>query len=137
MMSDNRFAPEEISNWFWSLIARGTESCDKLQQLLKDLSSEELARFEDEFRWAASGLQDEPFTLYMNPNISEDGVRDIAEFVVSQGREFYMTVWQDPSLVPPWVDEDDPRILSGIAGKVHWEKFGTEISYKRVFRPYK
>jgi len=132
------FTPDEISDWFWSLIERAEGDPDSLRATLEDLSSEDLVRFEDEFQHAAAQIRARRFQPYLHPDLSEDGAQDVANFVVSQGRAFYTDVWRDPSHIPARVDEDDPRILSGIAGDVHYEKFDEEIEFElnHEFKPY-
>ena len=138
MTKDGAFPDDGISDWFWNLITKANGDQTRLRELLQDLSSEDLTRFEDEFRWASSAFQDKPYTDYMDADISSDRVDDIANFVVSQGREFYTDVRKNPSLVPPTIDQRDPRILSAVADQVHWEKFGREMDFgeNHEFQPY-
>jgi hypothetical protein len=72
-------------------------------------------------------LQDEPFISWMKHK-SEDDVQDVADWIVSQGQEFYASVLADPTLTPSEVDVNDPTNLAGVAENVFLERFG-EVLY--------
>ena len=133
------FSPSEISAWFWDIISNAGSDQQKLRRILARLSREELIRFEDEFSEASAQLRDDPFTRYVEGgDASEDAIEDAANLVVSLGRETFELVWTDPSLMPTHVDVGDPRILSGVADSVHYDRFGEPIRFPRdhVFTPY-
>lgn len=133
-----QFSPSELSDWFWTLIARAEGSKKRLAEMLHALSPADLLRFEDEFSYASTQLQDEPFMTYLHEDASEDELQDVANFVVSQGRELFERVWNDPSSIPSHIEAGDPRILSGVADMVHYERFGKGIRLEpnHVFKPY-
>lgn len=137
-MSTQEFSPDEISEWFWEIVARSQTDRAKLAAILETLSKDELVRFEDEFEEAAAQLRDEPFARFIDEEASEDMVQDVASFVVSQGKHYYANVWSNPEVIPAQVDAGDPRILSGVADGVHWRRFnrGIWIDPNRPFRKY-
>ena len=84
-------------------------------------------RFDDEFQQAAAELKDDPFLEYIDADQSEDGIDDIARWVVSQGKAFYFEIWRHPEKIPPRLDDRKTEILSGVADSVHYEKFGSGL----------
>lgn len=115
------------SAWFWDLIGRASLDRGKLREILQDLTKAEIYRFNDEFEAAAAELKDDPFVEFIDSEESEDGIDDIANWVVSHGFEYYGRVLENPSLIPARVDLGDPSDLYGVAGDVYYEKFGEPI----------
>lgn len=107
---------DEVSDWFWNLVGRADGSEGKLRDLLAALSRDDLIRFAREFELAAVELTCEPFTRYMIGQ-SEDGIEDIARWIVSQGREAYEHVIARPELTPAEVPSE-PSSLHGVAQSV-------------------
>ena len=112
------------SDWFWNIIAMSQKNRAHLKELLSTFSSEELRRFDDEFIQLAADLKDDPFLQYIDSDESEDGIDDIARWVVSQGRAYYEEVWSHPERIPSHIESGDEGILSGVADSVHYERFG-------------
>jgi len=121
------FTPDDISPWFWGVVAKANKSRDKLQEMLHEMNREDIIRFQNEFQEAAIQLADEPFIEYMDEGISEDGVQDVAEWVVSQGKEFYSDVWDNPENVPETVEAGDSSTFSSVADNVFWDRFNEAI----------
>ena len=113
------------SEFFWSTIAEAKGSRERLREILSTFSEDEIAWFHEEFVDAAAELKDEPFIEYMVS--SEDGQEVVAEWVVSQGRDYYKSVLENPSSIPHEVDEGNETILSGVASAVYRERFGKEF----------
>jgi hypothetical protein len=115
---------DPVSPWFWDIVERAARNKQKLREILMGMEREEIRRFQREFVEAAVELTDEPFLEHMDPDESEDGAQDISNYVVSQGRERYLHVLQNPSAIPKHVDLGEPTNLSGVAGNVFEERFG-------------
>lgn len=113
--------------WFWSLIERAQGDRGELTRALEQMTEEEISRFQDIFLDHAAELQDEPYIDYIDPAESEDGIEDIANWVVSQGPDTYRDVLDSPEHIPSHIDVDDPRNLSSVAYKVYFEKFGRPL----------
>ncbi|GEN66333.1 MULTISPECIES: DUF4240 domain-containing protein [Chryseobacterium] len=112
----------ETSEWFWSIIGRADLNRDKLKEILTGFSKEEIIKFQEEFVDASVELQDEPFIDYMEE--SEDGVEDIANWVVSNGKELYFQIMDNPEEIPHSVNDVTEQILYGVADEVCVEKYG-------------
>jgi hypothetical protein len=118
--------PPEL-DWFWQLIDSAQLSRERLRVELSRLSKEDVHRFQDLFLELATELQDEPFTLYIDSAESEDGVADVAHWVVSQGRATYDSVLAEPARIPSRVEVGDPSDLSSVAYEVFHERFGEPL----------
>ncbi|MDR6528786.1 hypothetical protein J2787_004225 [Chryseobacterium rhizosphaerae] len=112
----------ETSEWFWSIIGKADLNRDKLKEILTGFSKEEIIKFQEEFVDASVELQDEPFIDYMEE--SEDGVEDIANWVVSNGKELYFQIMDNPEEIPHSVNDVTEQILYGVADEVCVEKYG-------------
>ena len=117
---------DHLSEWFWDIVERANKSPDALEGILRDLSEEEVRRFQEEFVDASAELQGEPYTDNMIKG-SEDSVEDVAHWVVSQGRDAFLRIWNNPEQIPFSVEEDDPTILSAVAPRVYRERFGETL----------
>jgi hypothetical protein len=121
------FSPDDISQWFWDLVRKSGQSRGQLLSLLESMSREEIIRFDNEFQEAATQLADDPFFEFMDADISEDGAKDVADFVVSQGKDFYSNVWRNPARIPAKIPPGEAKSLSGVAAKYFWERFQERI----------
>ena len=121
------FDANEIPDSFWKIIQQADKDKEKLREILKGLSKDELYKFAGNFTEAATQLNDLPFLNYVDPGESEDGVEDITQWVVSQGKDYYQKVWENPETIPKHIDGGDPQILHGIAESVYKERFGQRM----------
>ena len=129
MEADSNEMPAEldhISDWFWDIVGRANKSQDTLEEILGAMSMEEVRRFQEEFVDASAEIQAEPFTDHMIKG-SEDSVEDVAHWVVSQGREYFLRIWNNPEQIPFSVEEADASNLYSVAPKVYYERFGETI----------
>ena len=51
-----------------------------------------------------------PYWPYVDADLSEDGLAELANWVVAQGKEFYRDVLNHPDRIPP--SKDDAGLLS-------------------------
>ena len=121
---ENPFKPEYISSWFWNIIAQAGGSRDNLRAILMRLGRDKVYRFQEEFVRASVELTDDALLRYIVPGESEDGVTDICHWVVSQGKQYYESVWADPQSIPRHVEGRSSEILYGVANEVYLERFG-------------
>ncbi|QDT99571.1 DUF4240 domain-containing protein [Gimesia aquarii] len=117
------FRPEDISQWFWSIIDLANSSRDRLETRLREMSKDELIRFHNEFDEAATQLVDEPFSKYLPIDTSEDHLRDIAEWIVSQGQSYFTEVWNNPQKISEVTDVTEGVTYSSISDNVYWDRF--------------
>lgn len=115
------------SDWFWAIIAEAKQNRTKLREILTGLVQEDIVRFHREFMEAAAEFSSAPYFDLMID--SEDGMDDVARWIVSQGKDTYRSMLENPSLVPYSVEEGDPSILYGIADEVYEERFGDLLDW--------
>ena len=113
------------SEWFWSIIAIADHNLDQLRVELLKLDQKELRRFHEEFVQLAAELKELKFARFVEE--SEDGLTDVAEWVVSQGKETYRAILNDPSSIPHTVEGKENEILTFVAKKVYEERFGDTL----------
>ncbi len=94
----------------------------QLIQLLTNASRDDLIRFCHEFHEAALQLTDAPYTNYMAGG-SEDYIQDMAEWVVSQGKEFFLSIWDHPAELLKYQKFDPQSSFTSVAENVFWQKF--------------
>lgn len=116
---------DHLTEWFWNTLHKAEGSALQLKEILESLSDEKLYFFQEQFVDASVELKDLPYTKYMVE--SEDGVEDIAHWVVSQGKVYYLNVWYNPSKIPYSVESKTHEILYGVGADVYFERFGVEI----------
>ena len=124
------FRPDDISEWFWTLINKADHKRDRLEAMLWEMTRQDIIRFHNEFQEAAVQLADEPFICHMDEGLSEDGVQDVAEWVVSQGKGLYSDVWENPHHVPGRIEPGTTTTFSSIADNVFWDRFNESIPEK-------
>lgn len=112
----------EKINWFWNIISEAALDREKLRNILKDMDREDIIEFQSIFVDFSVELQDEPYTDYMEE--SEDGIEDIANWVVSNGKEYYNKIIENPNSIPYSVEDRLNEVLFGVADEVFVDRFG-------------
>ncbi|WP_338871439.1 DUF4240 domain-containing protein [Myxococcus stipitatus] len=120
---------EVVSDRFWEIIRGANGEAGELKRILWAMTEAEIALFHEEFVRTASVLQGEPFDGLMGEDVSEDGLMDIAYWVVAQGRDFYEDILKHPEKMPQEVDENDPAIMNHVTSVVFREKFGKRLDF--------
>ncbi len=69
-------------------------------------------------------MKEPVFTEHMQVYNSEDGIDIVACWVVSQGKEYYLSVWEHPETIPKRIGHDVSETLDGVAMDVYEEKGG-------------
>jgi hypothetical protein len=125
-VTEDDFGQADVDR-FWRTVDAAGRDRERLRAALMLMTKDEIDQFQDIFVEMAVELRGEPYTFHVAPGESEDGLEDISNWVVSQGREQYEAVLGDPGLMPAEVDVDDPTILFPVAFDVHWQRFGEEL----------
>lgn len=108
--------------WFWNIIAKSGLRREKLKDILMKLDRKDILVFQTLFVDFSVELQDEPYIDNMEE--SEDGIEDIANWIVSNGKEYYNKILSNPDLVPYSVEDRLNEVLYGVADEVFVERFG-------------
>ncbi|GEN06038.1 Protein of unknown function [Myxococcus fulvus] len=120
---------DEGSSWFWDIIRRANGQASALREILWEMNESDVARFHEEFVRTSSVLRGEPFDLMLGQEVSEDGLMDIAYWVVAQGRDFYTSVLEQPQTIPRSVSIGDPAVMHHVTVEVFDEKFGKSLDF--------
>ena len=116
---------EKNEEWFWEQISSSQSDRVKLKEVLSSFDKEDIISFQEFFVDLSSELQDTPFIGYMEE--SEDGVEDIAHWIVSKGKQFYENILREPDKTPYSVEGRSEEILYGIANEVYFSKFDATL----------
>jgi hypothetical protein len=111
--------------WFWAIIGLVQRDRSELKKILEGFTREEIEHFQDIFVEFAVELKDEPYTDYMES--SEDGIEDVANWIVSGGKMFYEQVLKKPELAPRSVWGKNEENLYGVADEVFYDKFNESM----------
>ena len=95
---------------FWKLVELAKDDHARFKETVRAMKRDELKQFYWNFVDAASQFKGDPYRAFMSDQLSEDGVDDVSQWVVGQGREFYWNVVNFPKEVPVRVDHS-PDIL--------------------------
>jgi hypothetical protein len=121
---ENRISKEGLksdggADWFWTITEQANRDPKKLEQILQKMSHDEIVRFAHEFEKYACEL-----VWPLVERTSEDGAKDIADWVVSQGKTFYNEIRNHPERVPFSLDEEqESTLLSGVADNIFWARY--------------
>ncbi len=115
---------DNVEPWFWDVIDQAGRSSDKLRELLRKMSRQELERFHSQFAWAMAELAADDIRDVTG--YTRDEMQDVAGWVTSQGRDYYARVYDNPAEFPRLEDIDNNN-LEGVAYDVYWERFGVSM----------
>jgi hypothetical protein len=98
----------EIPDTFWELVDLGREDRERFRERVRQMDPEVMIDFCRTCDKASAELYGEPYLDLVDPALSEDGVNDLCEWVVMQGRAYYAKILADPASIPYRVDSHDP-----------------------------
>jgi hypothetical protein len=117
---------KEIPQWFWDIIEKGARDEEKILTILREQTIEYLYSFQKIMLRAISFLNADVFLEHMDPELSEDGIHDIVWWVVSQGKGYYLYIWEHPEQIPENGDFLDlTKSFYGKPRRIYKEKGGT------------
>ena len=106
---------DEVPDWFWAAIAAGGQDREAFRRVLSKMPKRRFRAFLSDYRALAGTLMEPPFAF---PCGSGDHRMDTARWVVSQGREFYLAVWDRPEAFRDLLARSaPPRRASGEVGE--------------------
>lgn len=111
-----------ISDWFWDIVNESDQDENKLREILTGMDKNDIYRFQDLFVEAAVELRYEPFTNFTES--SEDGIEDISNWVVSQGKAYYAEILKHPERIPYSVEDRINESIAHVADEVYFDKYG-------------
>lgn len=118
-----------VPEHFWEQISLARNDQHNFSKMLSETSKEELLEFIWTFEEVAAEFKYEPYTGYVSSKLSEDGIDDVATWVVEQGRDYVYEVFDNPSLMPKRVDH--PIGLLSKAVRTYRSRFGRPIPIRQ------
>jgi hypothetical protein len=117
-----------VPDSFWEAIALAQANQEQFIETLKGMSRDDLLNFIWTFEGVAAEFKYEPYTDYVSQELSEDGIDDVAMWVVEQGRDYTYTVFDTPSQMPKRVDH--PIGFLSKAVRTFYQRFGGPVPLK-------
>jgi hypothetical protein len=71
---------------------------------------------------------------FVHPDLSEDGLAELANWVVAQGKEYYADILNNPSKIPSKMD--DPGLMSELVEEFE-EKYEDDLPINNRFWNYR
>lgn len=108
-MSDKTIA-DTVPEEFWKTIEDARQEPMRFRELLKKMNRGQMIRLYWTYEELANLLRTERHAAHASPDLSEDGLAELANWVVAQGKDSYRKVLEHPESIPP--KKDDPGLLS-------------------------
>lgn len=122
MVQSNSLNDNDIE-WFWQIVEEVGQGEASLNDTFASLTKDEIQKFRRLFTSMSVVFHEQRFLEYVDPDESEDGVDDIADWVVSQGRDKYSAVIKQPNLMPFNADMGGRPRIPPVMHRLYWERF--------------
>lgn len=123
-MKKSEITPHDIPDHFWSVLAIAKQALDGYKDMLNTMTKEELYKFYWTYRYAMGVLKVAPYVNYLNPGLSGDGTEDVCMWIVAQGKDYYLSIIDEPKKMPFDVDDPDPDcIFLNLVVRIYGEKY--------------
>src|SRR5262245_61056949 len=99
-MPDEEWNFASVPESFWKLIEDAHGDPDRFRALIAALSQKKLQEMYFQYKALAAQLFTKQHEARMHPDATEDTAKDIAEWVVAQGRKTYEDVRDHPEKTP-------------------------------------
>lgn len=121
---DDRSFLEAIPDEFWKTVEDAHRDRKRFRAALAQMDREALIHLYWTYEELANLLRTEDFAAHADPDLSEDGSAERANWVVGQGREYFARVFQHPELIPP--RENDIGFMSELVEEYE-ERYGSDL----------
>jgi hypothetical protein len=122
-MNDSSFL-ETIPDGFWKTIEDARQDRRRFRAALERMDREALTHLYWTYEELANLLRTEDFAPYVDPDLSEDGAAELANWVVAQGREYYTGIFEHPERLPP--KKNDVGFMSELVDEYE-QRFGSDL----------
>ena len=116
---------DELPAGFWDWIALAKEDSQQFAAQLQSASREKLLKFIWTFEEVAAEFKYEPYVNYVSDALSEDGIDDLAQWIVERGRAYVYDVFDDPAGMPQRVDHPDGYLSKAV--RAYYKRFGGPV----------
>ena len=122
-----RYIPDEVPEELWHILEEVQGETKKLLARLAEMDRAAMVRFCWNYAEAAAYLREYPYLEFADPLLSDDGVADLANWIVAQGRETYAKIYDTPEQMPQGI-KPDPGLL-GAAIDHYQQRFGESLPW--------
>lgn len=98
-----------IYDTFWEMIALARQNREQFRTRLKEMDRESLTHFCWTYEITAADFKYEPYINYLDSK-SEDGIDDISQWIIGQGKDYYMRILNNSALIPKDIPGRDPAL---------------------------
>ncbi len=102
--------PDTVPEEFWDIIEKAQQDPLRFRAIIKKINRQQLLLFYWTYEELANWLRTEYYSSNASRNLSEDGMSELANWVVAQGKEYYHKIFNHPELIPS--KKDDLGFLS-------------------------
>src|SRR5258705_267271 len=103
---------DEVPAELWTMIEAARGDPSRLRGELKAMTRKQLEHFCWTYEELATHLRTERHLPYVQSNLSEDGMAELANWVVAQGKSQYRKILEHAQLIPR--KKNDPGLLSAL-----------------------
>lgn len=115
----------------WALVEQGRQDPDAVRSRLAEMSEAELVDLYWTYQQVVADLKDESITAHLDPPPSEDGLDDIAHWVVGQGLDYYEDVMTEDGAMPRQLPSGESvPYWDGEIGKVYYERYRVPVRFQ-------
>ncbi|WOJ90442.1 DUF4240 domain-containing protein [Methylocapsa polymorpha] len=113
-----------VPEGFWALIEGANQDTKRFREMLKTMNREQINHFYWTYEELANRIRAERYSPYVAPGLSEDGLAELANWVVAQGKAYYRKILDHPELIPP--KKNDAGLLSEVV-KEYEQRFKGDV----------
>jgi uncharacterized protein DUF4240 len=103
---------DTVPDEFWTTIEEAQQDPVRFRGMLKKMNRGAIIRFYWTYEELANQIRTERYFPHVHPDLSEDGLAELANWVVAQGKTFYRRILDHPELIPK--KKDDAGLLSEV-----------------------
>jgi len=116
---------DAIPTTFWDTIALARESKERFADYLSNMSREELLEFIWTFEETAAEFKYDPYTDYVSERLSQDGIDDLAQWIVERGRDYVYSTFDNPASMPKRANHPDGFLSKAV--RTFYRRYGGPV----------
>lgn len=113
---------------FWTWIDSASTDFDTFVESLATVDKAELLEFIWSYEEASAEFKDDRFHEFFDEGLSEDGIDDLAMWVIEQGKDKVHSIFDHPEKIPSRVDS--PRGALSKAVRSYYMRFGGPVPFR-------
>jgi hypothetical protein len=113
-----------VPEQFWKIIEEAKQDRKRFSDMLKKMDRAAIIDLYWTYEELANNLRTERYWPHVDPDLSEDGLAELANWVVAQGKAYYRKILAHPDAIPP--KKNDAGFLSEVVEEFE-ERFNDDI----------